>query len=47
MCKKNADIRQDLDDLPVLQKMDVVDFRRTTEDFRSVAKERVEILYEQ
>ncbi|MBK8575946.1 MAG: nucleotidyltransferase domain-containing protein [Elusimicrobia bacterium] len=42
-----ADIRLDLDDLPVMQKIDVVDFGRTTEDFRRVAKERVEILYEQ
>lgn len=42
-----ADIRLELNELPVMQKMDVVDFGRTTEEFQRVAKERMEILYEQ
>lgn len=42
-----ADIRLELSDLPVLQKIDVVDFGRTTEDFRRVAMEQVETLYKQ
>lgn len=41
------DIRSALSDLPILQKIDLIDFGRVTDDFRQVACEAVEILYEQ
>ncbi len=41
------DIRTTLSDLPILHKIDVIDFGRVTDEFRQVAYEAVEILHEQ
>lgn len=41
------EIREDLDRIPVLQKIEVVDFAAATEDFKAVALQKIEVLYEQ
>ncbi len=42
-----GDIRAELDELPVLQKIDLVDFSGVSEEFKRVAMQTMEILYEQ
>ena len=37
----------DLEDLPVLQKIELVDFNSVSEDFERVASENMRVLYEQ
>lgn len=37
-----ADIKEQIDNLPTLYTVDVVDFRRVSSGFRRIAKERVE-----
>jgi len=37
-------IREEIDDLPVLYKIDIVDFERASEDFREVALKHVEFI---
>lgn len=39
-------IKEELDNLPVLQKIDLVDFRGVSDGFKEVAKQKVEVLYE-
>ncbi|KAF0134370.1 MAG: DNA polymerase beta protein [Candidatus Saganbacteria bacterium] len=40
-------IKEDCYNLPILQKIDVVDFRTVSEVFKKVALEKIEVLYEQ
>ena len=40
-------IRTELEALPILQKIDLVDFSRVSREFKQVALQKVEILYEQ
>ena len=40
-------IRERLDDLPILQKFDVVDFSSVEEKFKKVALEKIDVIYEQ
>ncbi len=42
-----AKMEADLDELPILQKVDLVDFSRVSDDFANVANEGRVILYEQ
>ena len=42
-----ARIREELDQLPLLQGMDIVDFYRVSKDFSIEAKKNMEIIYEQ
>jgi predicted nucleotidyltransferase len=41
-----AGVKSAMEDLPVMAKVDVVDFGRVTETFRKVAMSRIEVLYE-
>jgi len=41
------EIKSELEELPVLQKFDVVDFNNTSEGFRKVALQKIEVIYEQ
>ena len=41
-----AKIREEVDAIPVLQKIDLVDFRRVSGDFASEAKRTVRTIYE-
>lgn len=40
-------IKEELEGLPILQKIDLVDFSRVTEGFSIEAKKNMEIIYEQ
>ena len=40
------DIKEDMDNLPVMQKIDVVDFACLDEDFKKVALKNIEVIYE-
>ena len=40
------DIKDDIDNLPVMQKIEVVDFKKVGQDFKEVALRNVEVLYE-
>lgn len=40
-------IKEELEDVPVLQKIDVVDFARVPQEFLMEAKKNMEIIYEQ
>lgn len=42
-----ANIYLDLEDLPILHKIDFVDFRAVSEKFRKVAGRKVRVLHEQ
>ena len=39
-------IKTDLDDLPILQKIDFVDFGRVSEEFKKVALQNTKLIYE-
>jgi predicted nucleotidyltransferase len=41
-----SEIRSGLDDLPILQKIDVVDFNSVGGDFKAIALQRIEVIYE-
>jgi len=41
------DIKAELDEIPILQKIDVVDFKVVDDDFRKVALKNIEVIYEQ
>jgi len=41
-----AKIREELDQLPVIQKIDLVDFNLVSSDFKEVALQSIEVLYE-
>jgi predicted nucleotidyltransferase len=38
-------IEEELENLPILYKIDLVDFRKASEEFKKVAKEKVEYIY--
>lgn len=40
-----AKIREDMEDLPTLYSIDVIDFVRADDDFQKVAKEHMEIIH--
>lgn len=40
------DIKEDLDNLPILQKIDLVDFAKVSAGFKKVALENTEVIYE-
>ena len=40
------DVKEELDNLPILQKIDFVDFCDLDEDFKRVASKEVEVIYE-
>lgn len=40
------DIKDDIHNLPVLQKIEVVDFRKVGDEFKEVALRHLEVLYE-
>lgn len=40
-------IRWELDELPILQKIDVVDFKTVSKEFKEVALQNIEVIYEQ
>jgi predicted nucleotidyltransferase len=40
-------MREELAELPIMQKIDLVDFKDVSANFRSVAMENMEVLYEQ
>ncbi|MCX5751164.1 MAG: nucleotidyltransferase domain-containing protein [Candidatus Saganbacteria bacterium] len=42
-----ADIKEDLANIPILQKIDVVDFNNVADDFKGIALKDTEVLYEQ
>lgn len=42
-----ASLREDLDEIPVLQKIDLVDFGCVTPEFAREAKRTAEVIYEQ
>jgi len=39
-------IKFDLDDLAILQKIDLVDFKSVSDDFKRVAEQNIEVIYE-
>ncbi len=39
------DIKAELDDLPVIQKFDVVDFNNVSSEFKNIAKKDIKIIY--
>jgi len=41
------ELKQQLNELPLMQKIDLVDFKSVSKDFSNVAKEKTEVLYEQ
>lgn len=40
------DIQEDMYNLPIMQKVDVVDFYNLDEDFKKVALKKIEVIYE-
>ena len=40
-------IQEAMSDLPIMQKVDVVDFSRVDHSFRSIAQKNIEVLHEQ
>lgn len=42
-----AQIEEDIEELPILQKIDIVDFGRVSKDFARMAKKHIEVIYEQ
>ena len=42
-----VEIGSELQELPIMQKIDVVDFNVVDEDFKKVALEKIEVIYEQ
>lgn len=42
-----AKIEDELDEIPILQKIDLVDFRSVAKNFYNFAKKNIEIIYEQ
>jgi hypothetical protein len=38
-------IEEELENLPILYKIDLVDFRKASEEFKKIAKEKVEYIY--
>jgi predicted nucleotidyltransferase len=42
-----GNIREKLEDLPVLQKVDIVDFGGVADTFKNHAKKKIKIIYEQ
>lgn len=52
LSKKNpgdimVEIRAETSDLPILQKIDVVDFNSVSDNFKKVALRNIEVIYEQ
>ena len=41
-----AELKAELDDLPVLQKIDLVDFNIVNDDFKEIASQDMEVIYE-
>ncbi len=41
-----TEIKIDLDELPILQKIDVVDFKNVTPEFKDIALQNIEVIYE-
>ncbi len=41
-----SEIKSDLDELPILQKIDFVDFQMVSAEFRQVALKNIEVIYE-
>lgn len=41
-----TEIKMDLDELPILQKIDVVDFKNVTPEFKDIALQNIEVIYE-
>ncbi len=41
-----AQIRREISNLPLLYRIDIVDFKRVEEDFYKVAKQKVELINE-
>lgn len=44
---EKLEIEAELADLPILQKIDLVDFNDVSEDFKKVALKKIEVIYEQ
>jgi len=42
-----SEIETELAELPIMQKIDVVDFKVVSEDFKKVALQNIEVIYEQ
>lgn len=42
-----VEIRAELSDLPILQKIDVVDFSSVSDNFKKVALQNIDVIYEQ
>jgi len=40
-------ITDEIDEIPILQKIEFVDFSTVSEDFKKIAKENMKVLYEQ
>lgn len=40
------EIEDELSDLPIMQKIDFVDFKNVSDDFREVARQKIEVIYE-
>ncbi|OGC06758.1 hypothetical protein A2230_01865 [candidate division WOR-1 bacterium RIFOXYA2_FULL_36_21] len=40
------DIQQDMDNLPVMQKIEIVDFSQVDSEFKKVALKNIEVIYE-
>ena len=41
-----TELKAELDDLPVLQKIDLVDFNMVNENFKEIASQDMEVIYE-
>jgi uncharacterized protein len=41
-----AEIKEKLDDLPIMQKIDFVDFKKVSDDFKEIALRNIEVIYE-
>ena len=41
-----GEMKEKLADLPILQKIDLVDFANASDDFKEVAKQHIEVIYE-
>ena len=41
-----VEIKDELNNLPIIQKIDVVDFKMVSEDFKEIALQNIEVIYE-
>jgi hypothetical protein len=39
-------IKEKTDNIPIMQKIDVVDFKRVSNDFKDLALQNIEVIYE-